>query len=302
MNHIPIASTSSILSCRWDWCRLTFSNLDALESHVKHDHIWPMQPMRKADIALMRRLDLQSLHSSANTDSTSPSRGPVAVPSEDDQSGTRTPPLSYIWSAVFACRSPVIPKVTSFPGLRSSRETRWEVWSHSEHREVRKDGQPQGKSGSTFIFNFRQHPSQSSTDSRDVVEQHLTQEDEMEPPHDQRSPPPAENPQTENEFTDTELRWPASDDEEDESQPSIHKILISNQQFDTDRSPVSKQTYQSFGPSSNGRWQRVLSGSLDIKGSSDPCASQELHDFSQPFALQTQAPYFSQAMDGSQSQ
>ncbi|KIL00046.1 hypothetical protein PAXRUDRAFT_822066 [Paxillus rubicundulus Ve08.2h10] len=77
MNHVPVASTSSVISCRWDWCRSTFSDLDALETHVKHTHIWPMKPMSKADIVLLRRLDLQSLHSSENTDSTS--RGGYAL-------------------------------------------------------------------------------------------------------------------------------------------------------------------------------------------------------------------------------
>jgi hypothetical protein len=72
MNHVPVASTSNVISCRWDWCRSTLSDLDALETHVKHTHIWPMKPMSKADIALLRRLDLQS---SSNTDSTSFSGG-----------------------------------------------------------------------------------------------------------------------------------------------------------------------------------------------------------------------------------
>ncbi|KAG8218647.1 hypothetical protein J3R82DRAFT_4311 [Butyriboletus roseoflavus] len=73
-------ATSGVVSCRWDWCRSSFASIDALDTHVKHDHIWPMKPMRKAEIALMRRMDLQSLHSPPNTDSSIISRG-ISSPS-----------------------------------------------------------------------------------------------------------------------------------------------------------------------------------------------------------------------------
>ncbi|KIJ51244.1 hypothetical protein M422DRAFT_244425 [Sphaerobolus stellatus SS14] len=51
------APTSSPFSCHWDWCTLTFPSRDALVEHVENDHIAHAQPVRRADVPLLRRAE-----------------------------------------------------------------------------------------------------------------------------------------------------------------------------------------------------------------------------------------------------
>ncbi|KAG2349067.1 hypothetical protein BDR05DRAFT_1055971 [Suillus weaverae] len=53
----PQPSPPRIFFCCWDWCRLTFSTIDELASHVRHDHIRELQPMNKKEIVRMRKQD-----------------------------------------------------------------------------------------------------------------------------------------------------------------------------------------------------------------------------------------------------
>ncbi|KAG2056273.1 hypothetical protein BDR06DRAFT_952749 [Suillus hirtellus] len=53
----PQPSPPRTFFCCWDWCRLTFSTVDELASHVRHDHIWQLQPMSKKEIVRMRKQD-----------------------------------------------------------------------------------------------------------------------------------------------------------------------------------------------------------------------------------------------------
>jgi hypothetical protein len=132
--------------------------------------------------------------------------------------------------------------------------------------------------------------------------------------HDQRLPSSTQISQPESELTDAELRWPASDDEVDEALPAplIPEEIPIYQPLIPDRSPVPRHP---FSFPDNGRGKGFRSRSLDIfrpanghgvgsstNGSLNPRASQESRGSSQPFALQTQAPYFSQTVDWSQSQ
>jgi len=49
--------------CYWDWCRLTFTAVDDLASHVRHDHIRTLQPMNKQEIMRMRKWDAEEAQS-----------------------------------------------------------------------------------------------------------------------------------------------------------------------------------------------------------------------------------------------
>ncbi|KAG2156214.1 hypothetical protein DEU56DRAFT_975818 [Suillus clintonianus] len=59
----PQPSPPRIFFCCWDWCRLTFSTVDELASHVRHNHIWKLQPMSKKEIVLMRKQDADEARS-----------------------------------------------------------------------------------------------------------------------------------------------------------------------------------------------------------------------------------------------
>ncbi|KJA29856.1 hypothetical protein HYPSUDRAFT_31864 [Hypholoma sublateritium FD-334 SS-4] len=45
------------LGCRWAWCRATFSNGEDLTQHVVHEHARKSVPMRRRDIAVIRRIE-----------------------------------------------------------------------------------------------------------------------------------------------------------------------------------------------------------------------------------------------------
>ncbi|KAG1840098.1 hypothetical protein DFJ58DRAFT_96062 [Suillus subalutaceus] len=58
--------------CCWDWCRLTFSTVDELASHVRHDHIWELQPMSKKEIMRMRKQEAVEAQSMTESGSSVP--------------------------------------------------------------------------------------------------------------------------------------------------------------------------------------------------------------------------------------
>lgn len=138
--------------------------------------------------------------------------------------------------------------------------------------------------------------SQSSGSSQEVVEQQLTQEDDLGSQSLLPSEPPIEN-----ELLDTELRWPT-----DEEVPTTEEIQNSEQ-------PVSMPNYPLGSSSDSVSGQNFRCGSLNVPldvniysanppSSSQVHASQGSHSPSQPFVLQTQAPYSSQATGWSQTQ
>jgi len=130
-------------------------------------------------------------------------------------------------------------------------------------------------------------PSQSSGSSQEVVEQHLTQEDDV---GSQPQPLLPSEPQIENELADAELRWPTDDE--------VDVVAIKGTQ--NSEQPVSRQL-----GSSSVRGQNFRCGSLNVplgvhSYNASP-ASQASHSQSQPIVLQTQAPYSSQATGWSQT-
>jgi len=46
-----------LFSCRWAWCRLTFSDNVALVHHVLHDHARRAIPVRRRDITMIKRME-----------------------------------------------------------------------------------------------------------------------------------------------------------------------------------------------------------------------------------------------------
>ncbi|TFK50891.1 hypothetical protein OE88DRAFT_1660028 [Heliocybe sulcata] len=44
-------------SCRWDWCRATFSSNKSLVDHVVDDHIKTAEPVKRRDVSLIRRAE-----------------------------------------------------------------------------------------------------------------------------------------------------------------------------------------------------------------------------------------------------
>ncbi|KAG2154948.1 uncharacterized protein EDB93DRAFT_125496 [Suillus bovinus] len=67
----PQPSPPRTFFCCWDWCRLTFSTVDELASHVRHDHIWQLQPMSKKEIVRMRKQDAADAQSMSETSGSS---------------------------------------------------------------------------------------------------------------------------------------------------------------------------------------------------------------------------------------
>jgi hypothetical protein len=135
--------------------------------------------------------------------------------------------------------------------------------------------------------------SQSSCSSQEVVEQHLTQEDDMG-----SQPPPLLPPelQIENELSNAELRWP-TDDESD---------VLATEGIQNSQQSVSKQKYHLGSSSDSPRGQNFRCGSLNvslgINSHSASPPSQGSHSQSQPIVLQTQAPYSSQSTGWSETQ
>ncbi|KAH0839933.1 hypothetical protein J3R83DRAFT_887 [Lanmaoa asiatica] len=264
--------------------------------------------MRKAEITIMRRMDLQSLHSSPNTDSSIIPTGLIAGTSR-----SKTPPLGVPPTSSPKIRKrPENEEFDTFTQLSSPPQT------HSPSRLpaspaleglMRQDGHS-GLSAAVEMFErthgrranqrlrlpSRQHSpthrplSQSSVSSQEVVEQQLTQEDDVV----SQSLLPSELP-TENELVDTELRWPTDDESDVLATAEIRdsQQLVSNQKCRLGDSPNSARG-QNFRCGS-------LNVSLDVSiySASPPISSQAVQ--SQPFVLQTQAPYSSQATGWSQT-
>jgi len=294
-------TTVSTFLCRWDWCRASLPSIDALDTHVKHEHIWPMKPMQKEEIALMRRMDLQSLHSSPDTDSSIISGGLIAGVSRN-----KTPPLAPstpetqepldndVFDTFARLSSPQIhspqrlPVSPAFEGL--IKQDGHSGLSAAVEMFDRKNGRK-----ATQRLRLPSHQrspthrplSQSSSSSQEVVEQHLTQEDDV-------GPQPEPEQQIENELANAELRWP-TDDESD---------AVATEGIQNSGQPVSKQKYRSGSSfvSAKGRNFRYgsLNVSLGVNSRSASPASQGSRSQSQPIVLQTQAPYSSQAWSQTQ--
>jgi hypothetical protein len=48
---------SSLHSCRWDWCRFTTVLHDDFIEHVISTHIDKAEPVKRADISLIRQVE-----------------------------------------------------------------------------------------------------------------------------------------------------------------------------------------------------------------------------------------------------
>ena len=46
-----------LFSCKWAWCRSTFSKNAGLVHHVVHDHVHRAIPVRRRDISMIRRAE-----------------------------------------------------------------------------------------------------------------------------------------------------------------------------------------------------------------------------------------------------
>ncbi|KAH7889954.1 hypothetical protein F5I97DRAFT_1924464 [Phlebopus sp. FC_14] len=301
-----MTSKSILISCQWDWCRLTFSNLDDLQLHVKHDHVWPMKPMRKSQIALLRRID--AIDGSQN--SSDSCRGQylilVSLGSKPPALGNAEPVAALDSLAVG--RGKLSDRMQSSRTQREAFRTFRHLSSPAEMASVRNLPPSPNLDSLIALRGPQSLPAASSTSSQDAVEQQLTQEDEfdgqlMGPSHVVNIN--NEKDLTDNKFADTDLQWPASDDEVDALQPLPEDI------HDSDSSPIPNQ---SLASSSIGTGKRFHSGFLELSSgrgnasiASTPNGSTNVvdpqsHELTQSFALQTQPPYFSQSVDASQSQ
>ena len=57
---MPVSSQDQpfqLFSCRWAWCRLTFSDNAGLVHHVLHDHVRRAIPVRRRDISTIKRAE-----------------------------------------------------------------------------------------------------------------------------------------------------------------------------------------------------------------------------------------------------
>jgi hypothetical protein len=48
---------SSLHSCHWDWCRFTTVLHDDFVEHVRSTHIEKAEPVKRADISLIRHVE-----------------------------------------------------------------------------------------------------------------------------------------------------------------------------------------------------------------------------------------------------
>lgn len=48
---------SYLSACRWTWCRRNFISKAELDHHVIHDHIQTAVPVRRKDLAMLKRAD-----------------------------------------------------------------------------------------------------------------------------------------------------------------------------------------------------------------------------------------------------
>ncbi|KAG1806645.1 uncharacterized protein HD556DRAFT_1323269 [Suillus plorans] len=96
----PQPSPPRTFFCCWDWCRLTFSTVDELASHVRHDHIWQLQPMSKKEIVRMRKQDAaeaQSMTESSGSSVPVPlsnSRSHLSCANSTDQGSSGSQPFA----------------------------------------------------------------------------------------------------------------------------------------------------------------------------------------------------------------
>ncbi|KAF8969449.1 hypothetical protein BDZ97DRAFT_1795694 [Flammula alnicola] len=106
----PASQLSSvhIYSCKWAWCRCTFSDNAALVHHVVHDHARRSIPVRRRDIAMIRRAEegsgesfkisylMKDLYSSNSEKSTqiSAEQASVIPAAKEPSSSLPSPPAS----------------------------------------------------------------------------------------------------------------------------------------------------------------------------------------------------------------
>jgi hypothetical protein len=57
VNFVGCLTMSSLHSCRWDWCRFTTVLHDDFVQHVISTHIDKAEPVKRADISLIRQVE-----------------------------------------------------------------------------------------------------------------------------------------------------------------------------------------------------------------------------------------------------
>jgi hypothetical protein len=55
--EIPQPPNLQLHECRWGWCRLNFPTAATLKHHVIHDHVRQSKPVKRGDLAMLRRID-----------------------------------------------------------------------------------------------------------------------------------------------------------------------------------------------------------------------------------------------------
>lgn len=173
---------AEIHGCRWAWCRQFFSSSAALAGHVISVHLTAAQPVSRADIPMLRRVeegysqsfeilsraDFEAVKSSASSLPSPPPSTPTSLPSAVFPSPTqqpRTPPVDP------ALHTPQKNEEPSFASLSSPAE------SHLFSPCI-----PESPSLSRMISDAVRagerpndiSPSKSSSSSRASVEQQLT--------------------------------------------------------------------------------------------------------------------------------
>jgi hypothetical protein len=64
---VACLTMSSLHSCRWDWCRFTTVLHDDFVQHVISTHIEKAEPVKKADVGLIRKVEQGAGHSGEST-------------------------------------------------------------------------------------------------------------------------------------------------------------------------------------------------------------------------------------------
>ncbi|KAH7914405.1 hypothetical protein BJ138DRAFT_400246 [Hygrophoropsis aurantiaca] len=182
----PCPSTSPVLYpaapslprtqyCHWEWCRMTFVTHDQLVDHVVHDHVRNSKPTRKRDIALMRKLDAESIRSTGQTDSDLSLAGPRS------SSQQHSPPRNLSSPDQVAMRAHILPishsrssvepqvQIPSSPILDHSPS---EMHSPSSFKNLTQFSSP---AGSPSVLPLPQSPDLRGLVDRSLRRKHVTQ-------------------------------------------------------------------------------------------------------------------------------
>lgn len=54
---MSVDDPAMVYNCKWSWCRLSFSDCNALTHHVIFEHVRRATPVRRRDILMLRRTE-----------------------------------------------------------------------------------------------------------------------------------------------------------------------------------------------------------------------------------------------------